>query len=73
MPVPSVARPSAPSTSADTAQRAVALAEGDVVQRGAAEPAPGREKRDRLEQIGLAGAVRADQHDRAVARLKPAA
>ena len=43
---------------------AVALAEGDLVERGAAQAAPGREQRDRFEQVGLAGAVRADEHDR---------
>src|SRR5262249_2020707 len=42
---------------------AVALAERDLVEGGATKPAPRREERDRLEQIGLAGAVRADQDD----------
>ena len=43
---------------------AVALAEGDLLERGAAQPAAGREKRNGLDQIGLAGAVRPDEHDR---------
>jgi len=45
----------------------VTLAECDLLEGGAAKPPPGREKRDRFEQVGLAGAVRADQHHRAVA------
>ena len=43
--------------------RAVAFREGDLLERGAAQPAPGRQERDRLDQVGLAGAVRPDQHD----------
>ena len=42
---------------------AVALAEGDLVERGAAQPAAGRQEGNRLDQIGLAGAIGADQHD----------
>ena len=38
--------------------------ERDLVERGAAQPAAGRQERDRLDQIGLAGAVGPDQHDR---------
>ena len=41
----------------------VAAAMGDVVQRRPAQAAPGPEKRDRLDEVGLAGAVGADQHD----------
>ena len=43
---------------------AVAFAERHIIERGTAQAAAGREKRDRLDQIGLAGAVRPDQHDR---------
>ena len=46
--------------------RAVALIVGDIVERRAAQAASGRQKRDRLDAIGLAGAVRADQHHRPV-------
>ncbi len=42
--------------------RAVAFGERDLVERRAAQAASRREKRDRLDQIGLAGAVRSDQH-----------
>ena len=42
---------------------AVAFAERDLVERGAAQAAARREERNRLDQIGLAGAVRPDQHD----------
>ena len=38
---------------------AVALIVGDIVERGAAQAASRRQKRDRLDAIGLAGAVRA--------------
>src|SRR5207244_2136254 len=41
----------------------VALIVGDVLQRGAAEPAARRQQRDRLQAIGLARAVRSDQRD----------
>jgi hypothetical protein len=76
MPVPMVVRPSAPSISADTAQdgrgavfgHIVSLAERDLVQRRAPPAAPGRQERDRLQQIGLAGAVMADQHHRSAAK-----
>ena len=54
---PRTPSPSANATSSSVARRS---------------PRPGREKRDRLEQIGLAGAVRADQHDRLVARRSSA-
>ena len=37
---------------------AVAFGEGDFVERGAAQAASGRQERDRLDQVGLAGAVR---------------
>ncbi len=49
---------------------AVALIVGDVFQRGAPKPASRRQKRDRLEAIGLAGAVRPDQHHDVAARLQ---
>ena len=51
---------------------AVALGERDLVERRAAQAAAGRQKRDRLDQIGLAGAVRPDQHDRAARRRRAA-
>ena len=70
MPVPSVARPSAPSTSADTAHEPSPWIVGDVVERGAAQAASGRQKRDRLDAIGLAGAVRPHQHHHVAARLQ---
>ena len=41
---------------------AVAFGERDLVERRAAQAASRREKRDRLDQVGLAGAVRSDQH-----------
>ena len=47
--------------------RAVALAEGHLIERRAAQTAAGREERNGLDQIGLAGAVRPDQHDRLLA------
>ena len=47
---------------------AVALDIGDVVERGAAQAAAGRQKRDRLDAVGLAGAVRPDQHHHVAAR-----
>jgi hypothetical protein len=50
--------------------RAVALDVGDVVQRGAAQPAAGGEEGDCFEAIGLAGAVRPDQHDHVAARVE---
>ena len=43
---------------------AVAFLEGHFVQRRTAQPASGREKRNRLDQVGFAGAVRSAQHDR---------
>src|SRR6202041_128519 len=50
--------------------RAVALIIRDIVKGGAAQAASGRQKRDCLDAIGLAGAVRADQRDHGTARLK---
>ena len=41
---------------------AVALAEGDFVERRAAQAAAGHEERNGFEEVGLAGAVRPDQH-----------
>jgi hypothetical protein len=40
------------------------ILERDLIERGAAQPASGREERNRLDQIGLAGAVGSNQHDR---------
>ena len=48
---------------------AVALVVGDILQRRAPQAAPRREKRDRLQAIGLAGAVRPHQHHDIAARL----
>jgi hypothetical protein len=42
----------------------------DIVKGRAAQAASGRQKRDRLDAIGLAGAVRADQRDHVTARFK---
>ena len=50
--------------------RAVALVIRDIVKGGAAQAASRRQKRDRLDAIGLAGAVRAHQHHHVTARLK---
>ncbi len=48
---------------AATAQAAVAaLASGDLVEAGAADAAAGRQQRHRLEEVGLAGAVRPGEH-----------
>ncbi len=41
---------------------AVALVVGQILQGGAAQPAPRRQQRNRLQAIGLAGAVGAHQH-----------
>ena len=49
---------------------AVALDIGDIVERGAAQAPSGRQKRDRLDAIGLAGAVRPHQHHHVAARLR---
>ena len=49
---------------------AVALIVGDILQRGAAQTASRRQKRDRLQAVGLAGAVRTDQHHHVAARLQ---
>ena len=43
--------------------RAVALAECDFLERGAAQTAAGREEGNGLDQIGFAGAIGTDQHD----------
>src|SRR5258707_10591373 len=50
--------------------RAIALVVGDVVERRAAQSASRREKRDRLDGVGLSGAVGTDQHHHVTARLK---
>src|SRR5258708_30764308 len=50
--------------------RAIALIVGDIVERRAAQTASRREKRDRLDTIGLAGAVWADQYDHVTARFQ---
>jgi hypothetical protein len=49
---------------------AVALIVGDVFERRAAQAASGREKRDRLDAVGFAGSVRANQRHHVTARLK---
>ena len=49
---------------------AVALARCHFLERGAAQAAAGREKRDRLQEIGLARAVRAQQHDGSITDLE---
>ena len=43
--------------------RSVAFGKRDLVERRAPQPASRRKKRDRFDQIGLAGAVRPHQHD----------
>ena len=43
---------------------AVAFIERDLVESGAVQAAAGRKKRDRFDQIGLAGAVRSNERDR---------
>src|SRR6185312_16941171 len=48
---------------------AVTLIVGDILQRRAPQTASRREKRDRLQAIGLAGAVRPHQHHDVAARL----
>src|SRR6185312_6765345 len=48
----------------------VALVVRDVFQRRAAQPTAGRKKRDRLQAIGLARAVRPDQRHHVAARLE---
>ena len=62
-------RPSGVSSVAATAQAAAsglagAAAAADLVQAGAAQAAAGRQEGERLQEIGLARAVGADQHDR---------
>jgi hypothetical protein len=42
---------------------AITLAEGDFIEGGAAEAASGHKKGDGFQQIGLAGAVRPNQHN----------
>ena len=49
---------------------AVAFLERDLIQGGAAQATSGRQERDRLDQIGLAGAVGPDQHDRPGAKAR---
>ena len=49
---------------------AVALGERHLVERGAAQATPRRQKRDRLDQVGLAGAVRPGQHHEVAADLQ---
>ena len=43
----------------------------DIAQAGAAQSSPGRQKRDRFEQVGFAGAVRSGQDHRPRINLKP--
>ena len=43
---------------------AIALLEGHFFERGAAKTPAWGQKRDRLDQVGLAGAVRPNQYDR---------
>jgi hypothetical protein len=43
---------------------------GELACRGAAQAAAWREQRDGLDQVGLAGPVRADEHDGAAVELK---
>ena len=50
--------------------RAIALIVRDILKRGAAQPASRRKKRDRLNTVGLSGAVRTHQHDHIAPRLK---
>src|ERR1700723_2271725 len=50
--------------------RAVALIIRDIVKGGAAQSPSGRQERDRLDTIGLAGPVGADQRDHVAARLQ---
>ena len=72
IPVPSVARPSAPSTSADTAQEpspSLNATSSSVARR---RPRPGARNEIGFEQIGLAGAVRPRQHDRTIAQARSA-
>ena len=47
----------------------VAFREGDIVERGAPQSPSRRQERDRLDEVGLAGAVRPDQHRRRRANL----
>ena len=56
---------------ADGASRAQSAPAIDLAQLGAAQAAAGREKRHGLQQIGLAGAVRAGQHHRPGTELEP--
>jgi hypothetical protein len=43
--------------------RAVTFGKSQLVERRASQAAPGRQQRDRFDQIGLSGAVRSRQHD----------
>ena len=61
-------RPSGVSSVAATAQDAASgsparAAAGDLVQAGAAQAAAGRQEGQRLQEVGLARAVGAHQHD----------
>src|SRR5262249_24108925 len=55
-----------PRPGARAAVLTVSLAKRHLLQRRTSQAASRREKRDGLEKIGLAGAVRADEHDQAV-------
>jgi hypothetical protein len=50
--------------------RAVPFRKRGVFKGRAAQTTPRRKKRNRLDQIGLAGAIRSDQHDRPGANCK---
>ena len=68
-PTPSCVVAPSSSTSIEIAKPPVPPARAQVAQLGATETATGREQRQRLEQIGLAGAVLAPEGDqRAVER-----
>src|SRR5579883_2148109 len=43
--------------------RAVPFAESDLIESGPAQSTPWGKERDRFDQVGFAGAVRADQYD----------
>ena len=70
MPVPSVASPSAPSISAETAQEPSPSESAPRHSVARRKPRPGARKRNRLDQIGLAGAVRARQHHQVAVRSR---
>ena len=68
-------RPSGVSSVAATAQAAasgssLARAAADLVEAGAAQAAAGRQEGQRLQEVGLARAVGADQHDRRQAAVE---